>query len=196
MTKVMMLHECSDNCRTAARMSKYREFESKINEIRFEQNMTVKTLCLLADVHPTTFSVLANGTRSPLDSNGKVTEPAKRICDVLGCDFTEAFPRYFCKVTPDRELLPDQILDCIGLGDGEQSGEDYADQRDRDFIMAKALSQLTSRQQLVFNWYVVGGFSYEKIGKVFGVTGSNIRAIVRRVIHKLRHPHRGLQELY
>lgn len=111
MSKKMQIGEHKLHKTHAPRINMYKEYESNLNQIRFEKNLTIKELADMSNVTVQTISGLFNGTISPLSNKGEIKKVVKRLCEVLECDFAEAFPRYFCKLQTSNDILYCQLVE-------------------------------------------------------------------------------------
>jgi RNA polymerase sigma factor (sigma-70 family) len=177
--------------RHTPRYRQNREYETKLAKIRVEENFTIKRISEEAGIVPSTYSGLQNGMISPLGGHG-VKPWVTRVLKVLGCTFSEAFPRYVCDLARD-ELTEDQISDIVISAESLNGNPENAYIKAEKFMKLrhktnKALAWLSPREEKVIRMRFFDDDTLEETACAFGVTRERIRQIEAKALRKLRHP--------
>ena len=171
-----------------------REYESNLGLYRIDRGLTIKDLCTLAMVHPTAYANLNNGMESPLyecgERAGRPKVAAKRLCEALGIDIEDAFPRYFCKIAGPAVLSRLQIVN-ITIGDYSQilaSGTPPLDiaPNDEDFWIAVKKLLPNRRRYMALSMYYRDGLTYRQIAKIINRSTERARRLIVDGIRKIQ----------
>jgi RNA polymerase sigma factor (sigma-70 family) len=171
----------------APRMRNNREYESNLNLYRLDKHYTIRDVCFLANVHPSEYCALNNGMMSPVTEKGKIRVSAQRICDALEVDFADAFPRYFCKLSQDKEVLYCQL---VNDPEPEQPFDKLVFKQKKESI-GRALSSLPARMQKVLKLMYWEDMTLDAVGEVIGVSRERVRQIQFKALRMLRHKTRS-----
>jgi transcriptional regulator with XRE-family HTH domain len=168
-----------------------REHESRINEFRLANGLTVGELARLAEMSVNSLSALNNGTKAPIvlqrryknSPIGDWKPNVKRLAAVLGTEPAVLFPRYACQ--PEKLLLDEQIV-AFSMGcPNNRSAEEEFEIRDNFQKLLSLIDKLFSpREKHVLSGVLVGKTQVE-LAQELCVSSERIGQILAKVHEQL-----------
>jgi hypothetical protein len=117
---------------------------------------------------------------------GSIKKPVAKMMEIFGCEFSDLFPRYECKLAAPAILTNSQIADILHGG--------YSERDDDAGFLSEAIRKmlaavLTPREEFVVRAIVFGGKTLDECCVDAGcVTKERVRQIFLKALRKLRHP--------